>query len=475
MYRGRGQSPVPGAYFKLETVRRDGRLKKAVSNEVNRLKIEWLSYDFCRAFDFDLLNNVAIQDKEVNFLRRNKTKIRKDVFKLLEPLALSHKHIRPDWKDYYYNKKVEIIDSVDLQKKVKFIRTRPRPLYLDWYDDYLCDLSEIIAEYKAIEFVESDIRKVAENYIDDSEKSAPVDNFRTTVVLKAVEIASDVFKGNRYPVYCNPNCRERGRLKCKYTTDISRSLEDCPKNSHIQKLKKEQKQRSAKGYVPEIAYLLAKYEVLRIDGCDLQTGSCEKSNCLTVQLNQCRQKVDQILNKSSIPKLYSYLEKELNPVPKTNCRNKVFRDNIDFYPVCAACEYREKFKDIIKFIQSISQKQNNLLYVTDYSFKKEKDLLTKLTLPIFNPCPKATEQVSKIITDQNKRRKPNIRIVNYAKVYLYYKLKGNKKGQKIVLDELKEAFPDMKPNTIIQKLNRKVKEREREYSQISSDPQNPFI
>lgn len=369
---------------------------KAVSNEVNRLKTEWFLYDFSRAFDFDLLNNVHIRDKAVHFLRLNQTQITEDVFRLLEPLPLSHRYLKPDWKNYHFNR------------------------YTVSYTDYLLDLSDIVAEYKAIEFVEPDIRKVAENYIDDYEKSTHINNFRTIVGLKAVEIASDVFKGNRYPVYCNPNCRERGFLKCKYMTDRSRSPEDCPKNSHIQKLKKEQKQRSTKGYVPEIAYLFAKVGILNVRECEYrEEETCEKSPCLINKLKKCGQPINGLI-RSKIQNLYPHLDsylKELSlpisSVPKPACSIEKTKDISSYYQVCRKCKYHKYSEHIKTFIEFISRQKENgkHTHIGDATFKKEltilNDFVSSFSLPstpLFNPCPKATEQIEKII-DENKHGK----------------------------------------------------------------------
>ncbi len=298
--------------------------------------------------------------------------------------------------------------------------------------------------------------------------------FRKRLIIGLVSVAKTQFRSDAWKdnFECTQYCKFKGtrdcllvgwkinsKLECKYNNEALKFLTGCYKNndcknkvnnscdrcdynySHIDNLKAWQQEICTDGFIPEIAYLLAKIGILQVSKCNIIKKTCIKTDCITTHGQQCRDEFNGIIQQIKIDKSRVH---GLNPLYTSIRNNKI-------EPLCSH-EEKADCHTCIKQLSSLKSIPTNNEIM---GYIKALDDIIPSYDRIKNPCPSATKSVYEIssefqrrwIKDWDKGMK-----LKYAK--LYSKSKTKKEKSALIDEVIKQTGG--KRNTIIQDIKRTI-------------------
>lgn len=299
-------------------------------------------------------------------------------------------------------------------------------------------------------------------------KGRPEDRFKRCLVVGLLEFATDRYYFNDF--HCDPDCKLTYTQDCLFIKGPLSAKIDCPHNKkqskkYIRWLRKCQKETSTDGWIPGIAYLLAKLGILDIKECNLRKITIAKE-CNLEKNNDCYRS-DCYLKSTGKPdrcsfrehrQLRRYLEMQGIGLCKTadcnECRSIIKRE-MEKLKLSEKLVPKEKeakeFQD-----RNLETHFLNVVSILDELKKVEKDVEEDRRRRLLNPCSKATKQVYEFIADNNKFWKMNWKHQRIDYVRLYLKAK-NKAEKGKLLNEISRLSGIKNKNTILQDIKRTIK------------------
>jgi hypothetical protein len=331
--------------------------------------------------------------------------------------------------------------------------------------------------------------KIEHRAITTSDKKATgksENNFRKRLVIACIETAKTYFKFDRWKddFQCTRHCKLIGSrdclwvakkivspLKCKINNKpikfllgcfknkncaalkINNSCKGCDNNySHIGWLKKCQKDACMDGFIPEIAYLLAKMEIIKTR-CPLKANNCADTECIKLQHRKCREDFEKAIRKIAIDKIEIKHARSIH--------TKIVEQNIS--PLCghnknANCK---KCIEQIEGLKVLRISDRIVLKLPETAIEYLNKVFKKVKPAKKDICPTATKIVHEIIHKTNACNivKWDIKMkIDYSKLYHKKRTKGEKKhiiNEIIKLRGIKNNTKNRK--AIIQELGRTFK------------------